>query len=92
MKQVIEINEVSNFKLKPGSKKSFFVGSLNGENQQIMLSDAVLASLKQKKKAEDAAKFILNNCQIQISEFGKMLCLSPQLGKAFLTFSGTLRK
>lgn len=93
MKQTIEISEVSNFAVRPGSKKSFFVGTLNGVSERVMISEAVKASLtKLAKQPKKAAEFILNECQIQIDEFGKMIVMSPKLGKAMFSFSGTLKK
>ena len=93
MKQIIEISEISDFSIKPGATKSFFVGKINKEQCQIMISEAVKASLtKLRSKPQDAAKFLLNDCQIQVNEQGRMITLAPKLGKAMFTFSGTIHK
>ena len=93
MKQTVEIVEISDFAVRPGTKKSFFVGKLNGVSERVMISEAVKEVLaKKKSKPQDAAKFIVNECQIQIDEFGKMIVLAPKLGTAMFTFSGTIRK
>jgi hypothetical protein len=93
MKQIIEIQSISDFTVKPGTTKTFFCGKINNATEQLMLSSAVEAKIKSlAKKPQEAAKFLLEECQIQVSEFGRMICLSPKLGKAMFSFSGTLHK